>query len=293
MKILFPTGLLLLFSGFVAGGEPAGLLSAKEPFRVVRDGGELTGRAATPFLATSGDVIRPGQGPVRLEGVGGETVLVGPGSALELSRSLHYRLLDGRMAVALPGGEAGESRLQASELEFRRIGVHDAGDGPAIHQVALGTNSTGSEIAVFSDGGMLSIHSLLSGDQIGIVGPGEFARLVRDILGEWTFVSPTMQETERETEGIGESDGEEGVFGLFESAFGGGGAAAGAGAAAVVLGGAIVGFTIVELTSEDSSGDGPSTTTQPRGPATVIVPPDDPEEPDEDWDRPPDEEEFF
>lgn len=291
MKLLIPAGLLALMVSPLAAGQPVGLASATESFRVTRGEAHLTGRPATPFLVSPGDLLHPGASPLRLEGTGGETVLVGRDSTLQLEQPLHYRLLEGRMAVALPAGGGDGARLEASDLEFRRIGAYEAGDVAAVHQVALGTNPNGSEIAVFSDGGMLSVHSLLSGDQIAIVGPGEIARFIRDALGQWTFVSPTMQETERETEGIGESDGEEGVIGLFESAFGGGGAGAAAGAAALVVGGAIIGYGVVEASSDDGNGgDSPSTTSAPRGPATRIIPPDQPEEPI--VDEPPGEE-FF
>lgn len=278
MLRFFTTGLFLVVAMIGYGETSVGLATSSEPFVIQRGERILDGAAASPFLVNEGDVIRPGSGSLRVDTVSGESILLGGDSRLEVTRSLHYQLQEGRAAISM-AGEGAESRVVVSDLEFRLIGPHDTSEGTPVHQVALGTNPDGSEVAIISNGGMVAVTSILSGEQIAIVGFDEVMGFIKDHLGNWTIVMPTAQETQRELEGVGESAGEEGVFGVIPAFFGAGSAGA-AGAAAVVAGGAI-GATIgvQQLAGGFDSG---STSTSPQPPATGIVPPPDGSEGDRD-----------
>ncbi|MCC5876972.1 MAG: hypothetical protein JJU11_12195 [Candidatus Sumerlaeia bacterium] len=276
----FTTGLFLWASVIAHGEVSVGLATSGEPFVIQRGERVLEGAAVSPFLVNEGDVIRPGSGSLRVDTVSGESILVGGDSTFEVTRPLHYKLQDGRAAISL-AGESSDSRVVVSDLEFRRIGPHDSSEATPVHQIALGTNPDGSEVAIISNGGMVAVTSILSGEQIAIVGFDEMMGFIKDHLGNWTTVMPTAQETQRELEGVGESAGEEGVFGVIPAFFGAGSAGA-AGAAAVVAGGA-VGAT-VGVQQLAGATESRSTTTSSQEPATGIVPPPPGQEPGDDRD---------
>lgn len=276
--------LLLLGVSPAFAAQPFGLANSQQPFEIQRGEGTLLAPQTTPFLVNEGDVLRPGAAHLRMDTINGGSLLVGNESVLEISHPLRYTLRDGRAALSFPAGET-DTRIVASELEFRRIGHYDNSGEREVQQVALGTNPSGSEVAIISNGGMVAVTSILSGEQIAIVGMDEVMGFIRDHLGNWTIVVPTMQETERELDGVGESEGEEGVLGLIPSFFGAG-AAGTAGAAAVIGGLAAAGLIAgaVELTS-DSSDRADESTAAPRPFATGILPPQ--QQPPENGERDP------
>jgi hypothetical protein len=256
---------VLLIGSVVPAATPSGLASSAGAFRVQRADITREAAAGTPTLVAPGDRIESGAAILKVETLGGLSLLAAPATDFQLRDGGTAVLSRGALAYSGPDAPADQPRelLTVANLAVAKQGPAEPAPEPRL-QFAAKVNETGDEVIIYSNGaGLLTVRDTTLDQQVAVSNGLEALRLVRDRLGKWQAIDRLVQESELEGEGFGEQSGEEGVLGGLEYFFGGGSAGAAGAAVAVVGGLGLVALGTTELAvSQDRRND--STPTKPR-----------------------------
>lgn len=267
--------LLLGFAG--ADASPAGLADSNRPFSITRSTGILAGKPNSPVILETGDRVQAGEDLVRIEGLTGQTVLVGENSSVQFQGSDALHLDHGGVALSAPA--AREVEILVDHLQVRALPFGEGEPAPDNGHLVVGRLEE-DKIEVFTQGRRFVVNELPEGNQLAVLGMRDSITFVRNDLGRWTPIVPLMQiegdPTQRQED---EEDRDEGIAAFFRRSIGTR-AAVGAAAGAAIIG--IIYWTQRD-DDDDDDDDNDFFQGQPSSPVTptpVVQPP--PTESDDD-----------
>jgi hypothetical protein len=254
--------LVTVLSAFLLASAPVavpaqslGLARSENPFSVVRLENLVPALPRVPFTLRPGDRVKSGDGAVMVQGLKGESILLGPDSETELRDGRVIRLHGGAVALSLPKNDHVD--LEVADLRIEPMEWDEGSDAPGKMAVAM---VSADEIRLMTDGNMVRILNSRDGKQLASMGRDEVMRFVRDAAsGEWV---PGGLVAQFEGDPTNVEDGDRrkgGLIGFLRSGGGGGGAAAGGATAAAVAGGVTATGAVVAAgvttTQSDSNDD--------------------------------------
>lgn len=224
---------LLLLGAGTSDASPAGLADSTRPYSIARSTGLVDAKPNSPVILEEGDRIQAGQDLVRIEGLTGQTVLVGENSSVQLKPSDALHLDHGGVALSAPA--AREVQVLVDQLEVRAIPFAEGEQAPENGHLVVGRLEE-DKIEVFSQGRRFVVNELPDGNQLAVLGLRDSITFVRNDLGRWTPIVPLMQiegdPTQRQED---EEERDEGIAAFFRRSIGTR-AAAGAAAGAAIIG---------------------------------------------------------
>ncbi|MBI1289792.1 hypothetical protein GC173_00920 [bacterium] len=178
---------LLVASTALQAGTPLGVAKPTGALELTRDGSALQLAESQSLLLMAGDRLATTDSPARATLLDGTSLLQSPNSALSLGEDGTVRIEKGMVVASTAKASAVESEglriLPTQESAVASFSVDRKSD-----ELVEVTSLSGSPVAV---------RSIETGEQLGVIMPGDVLSFTRTELGTWRVQAPmVLQETE-------------------------------------------------------------------------------------------------